>query len=250
MKPVLHAGSLAERGTLTAQGAVGDALVSRLADGDIGLPWIDSTTGAERIVTLDLGLAGPLRASTWVLAAGHNLTGVVVALETGPNLGGPWAPLAQVTPASPAAVRTALPTRPLSQCWRLRVLAPPAPPRLTEWVLSDALTLPSGPQEPSLVTGPLGNVQTYESPAGYTWTRKKGAPRWEADYQIRDLSHEERAALESAFAATDEGARPIFLDDADGVLRWVYWLPEGGKLAFQAEGRTRWRVLLRFREAL
>jgi hypothetical protein len=60
----------------------------------------------------------------------------------------------------------------------------------------------------------------------------------------------DKTALETAFAATDEGARPIFVEDADGVLRWVYWMPDGAKLAFQAEGITRWRVLLRFREAL
>jgi hypothetical protein len=123
-------------------------------------------------------------------------------------------------------------------------------PSCTEWVLADPLTLPSGPQEPALVTGPLGNVQTQESPGGYVWTRKRGPSRWEADYQIRDLLGTDKTALETAFAATDEGARPIFIEDADGVLRWVYWMPDGAKLAFQAEGVMRWRVLLRFREAL
>jgi hypothetical protein len=67
---------------------------------------------------------------------------------------------------------------------------------------------------------------------------------------IRDLSLTERGNLETAFAACDEGARPLFLEDADGILRWVYWLSDAGKLAFQAEGITRWRVMLRFRQAL
>jgi hypothetical protein len=246
MKPVLYTGNLVERGTLESSGAVIGKPVTRVADGDIGLPWADTSAAAGRY--LDLKLSTPMTANAWAVASGHNLAGVPCHLRFGP-VGGPYTLASSVTPASSAAFRAGFPPATAMEWW-IDITTPNQPPSLMEWVVSNSLILPSGPQEPSLVTGPLGNIQSYDSPAGYTWTRKKGPPRWEGTYLIRDLTLAQRGDLEAAFSATDEGVRPFFLEDADGVLRWVYWLTDGGKLAFQAEGITRWRVTLQFREGL
>jgi hypothetical protein len=249
MKPVLYTGSLVERGTVTSSGAATGKPVTRLADGDIALAWADTTATGPRYLWVDLGSGVQLPAAASAVASGHNLTGVPCTVDVATTLSGPWTTVGSITPASAAAFRIAFSVT-SSRCWRFTMTAPNQIPTLTEWSVANALTLPSGPQEPSLVTGPLGNIQSHDSPAGYTWTRKKGPPRWEGTYLIRDLTLAQRGDLEAAFTATDEGVRPFFLEDADGILRWVYWLTDGGKLAFQAEGITRWRVTLQFREGL
>jgi hypothetical protein len=247
MKPILYTGNLAERGAVTG-GAIATNPVTRLADGDIGLSWISNVSGTLAVY-LDLGVGIQGTANAWLLPTGHNLAGIVCILSTATTLAGPWTDVSTVTPASSALIRASF-TSATSRCWALSLLNTAQVPSITEWVIAKSLTLPSGPQEPQLVTGTLGNVQSYDSLAGYTWTRKKGPPRWEGTYLIRDLTLAQRGDLEAAFTASDEGARPFFLEDADGILRWVYWLTDGGKLAFQAEGITRWRVTLQFREGL
>jgi hypothetical protein len=249
VKPILYTGNLVEEGVLTSSGAALGRPVSRVGDGDIGLFWVDSTSGAGRSITLDLGVGIQGTADTWSLAAGHNLAGVACHVQTATTTAGPWTTVSSTTPFDNATVRVTMPAT-TARCFRFLMDNPSAVPSLSEWVLAKALTLPSGPQEPSLVTGLLGNVQSYDSQGGYTWTRKKGPPRWEGTYQIRDLTLAQRGDLEAAFTASDEGARPFYLEDADGILRWVYWITDGGKLAFQAEGITRWRVTLNFREGL
>jgi hypothetical protein len=249
MKPILYTGNLVERGTLTSSGAAVGRPVSRVADGDIGLFWIDSASGGVRTIVVDLGVGIQGTADAWLIAAGHNLAGILCQVQTATTTAGPWTTVSSATPFDSAMVRITMPST-TSRCFALSMQNPAQVPTLSEWVLSRSLTLPSGPQEPQLVTGTLGNVQSYDSLAGYTWTRKKGPPRWEGTYLIRDLTLAQRGDLEAAFTASDEGARPFFLEDADGIRRWVYWLTDGGKLAFQAEGITRWRVTLQFREGL
>jgi hypothetical protein len=249
MKPILYTGNIVERGTVQSDGAAAGKPVTRVADGDIGLPWVDTTATGQRNVWVDSGSGLQQTADAWLIAKGHNLVGVPCQIQTAPTPTGPWTTRSAFTPSSAEAFRVSMPAI-TERLWYFVILSPNQIPTFTEWVLSKSLTLPSGPQEPSLVTGPMGNIQSYDSPAGYTWTRKKGAPRWEGTYLIRDLTLAQRGDLEAAFSATDEGVRPFFLEDADGILRWVYWLTDGGKLAFQAEGITRWRVTLQFREGL
>jgi len=249
VKPILYPGNLVEEGVLTSLGAAVDRPVSRVGDGDIGLFWVDSASGGWRAIYVDLGVGIQGTADAWLIAAGHNLAGIPCYVQTATTTAGPWTTVSSATPFDNATVRITMPST-TSRCFALAIDNPSQVPTLSEWVLSKSLMLPSGPQEPQLVTGLLGNVQTYESVAGYTWTRKKGPPRWEGTYLIRDLTLAQRGDLEAAFTASDEGARSFYLEDHDGILRWVYWITDGGKLPFQAEGITRWRVTLNFREGL
>lgn len=76
-------------------------------------------------------------------------------------------------------------------------------------------------RSPGVSEAQSGNVQVDESPGGFVWKVKKGAPRWSATYGWAFMSDADWTALLQAYAECSEGAKPFVLIDVDGTARWV-----------------------------
>src|SRR4030095_9026123 len=100
-----------------------DKPVTRVADGDVALPWADTTATGPRYLFLDLGSGVQLSAAASAVARGHHLTGVPCTGEVATTLSGPWTTVGSITPASTAAFRVAFSAIP-SRCWRFTMTAP------------------------------------------------------------------------------------------------------------------------------
>jgi hypothetical protein len=219
---VLFTTNLLEAVTIApAPSSAGD--VARLTDLDPGPQW----AGAVGTVTLDVDLGtSPAAVSSWGLLH-HNLTGVTVTVVSGATF--PAATARDSVAATGADVfrRFASTT---ARYWRvtLPALTPPAAPLIGELLLGTpyALSNTAG-GKPTLPTGwpaVMGNVARDRSPAGVPYATRRGPPRAKLSYEWAGMSEADWLILAAAFAATNEGERPLLLEDDLGVSRWVTWM--------------------------
>jgi hypothetical protein len=246
---ILYPTNHLEGATVTVSGAAAGFPKERLSDRDAVLPWKDTGTAGNRVAEAVRGASDPLiPVDTMILPAGHNLAGVTVRGDSSPDGTGPsWTNRVSFVPPSAAAVKASFGSLTL-RGWRLFVATPPNAIELGELWFSSAVALPRPPLFEQLQHGVQGHVVDHESRGGFVWSAQLGDPRWTASYGFRGLSDADKATLDQAFRDTGGGAKHLFLDDADGVLRWVEWLDRA--LVFEPTTVGKWRVTLHFREVL
>lgn len=214
MSLILFAHNLLELGTVTAAAAAAFPK-ERLYDRDRGPQW-QADAVAQRDIDVDLGAGVSLSASAWALV-NHNLT-VAVEIRTSSD-GVTFGTL--VDSATPAGVDPFLRTFTLatSRYWRIRIPAGASAASIGELLLGVPVTLPTEPTE--IAETVEGNVRRDESPAGFAWRVKRGAPRRRVEFSWDMLPESDYAELLEAFADTEDGAKALLVQDPSGVLRWM-----------------------------
>ena len=245
MIPILYPGNLlAPPSIVTATGTAAGFPLRRLYDGEIGLPWKDSASGTRQII-LDQGATGARAIDTVIFAAGHNLAGLTVSLDSAPD-GSAWTQRALFT-VTAGVHRQSVPIR-LERWWRLNIVAPSVAPAIAEVVFTAALALPVAPVLRGQDVGQLSNVVDLESYGGMEWGLARGAVRWTSLYPLVAMDQTSRDALVTAHRTLAGGAQHCYLTDVDGVTRWVNWSDR--QLRFASPLQHRYDVVLSFREVL
>jgi hypothetical protein len=191
-------------------------LLDRLRDRDRGPQWTGANTG-QHDITLDLGTA---MAATYLALVNHNLMGSIQVAGSSTGTFGAAFSTATVN-ADPFLLAFGA-----TQTWRyfnLRITAGSVIPQLGELLLGVPQILALPPFLDSAQPGTIGNVQRDRSPGGYRWAVKRGAPRARFPYRWTGLSSTDLAALELAYAQTDEGAKNLLIRDELNVAHWVSW---------------------------
>jgi hypothetical protein len=245
--PILYPTNHLEGATVTVSGETAGFPKARLSDRDAVLPWKDSNISASRVITADRGASGPtIPVDTVIIPAGHNLAGLTLTAQSSPDAS-VYTNRYVFVPGSSAATKAGDGTFTV-RAWKFIINSPSELPQLGELWLSQGVVLPRPPLFESLQHGVLGRVADHESRGGHVWSAQLGDPRWTATYGFRGLSDADKATLDQAFRDTGGGAKHLFMQDADGVLRWVEWTDRA--LTFEPTTVGKWRVTLHFREAL
>lgn len=214
--PIFYGVNRLETATFTAGSTVADRPLSRLSDRFIGARW--EGTGP---IVWDQG-ATPLPFDTVLGAPDHNLIGATLTVETAADAG-------FTTPITlGTAVATALPFRiactgTVARYSRVTITGGPLTVQLAELWASVAVT---APRAPMLATSPnlLGNFVGQESEAGAWMAYIRGDTRWDVSWDILGFTRTVRDQFQEFFAAIAGGARPFFVLDDEGVLRFVRWM--------------------------
>jgi len=214
---LLVAANLLEAVTIApAPSSAGD--VARLTDRDTAPQYI----GAVGAITLDADLgATPAPASAWALLH-HNLTGVTVTLKSGDSY--PAATTRDsLDPAAADVLRTFTPVT--ARHWRVSIpaLAGGIAPAIGELFLAVPRVVTPAPTLPTGWPTVVGNVARDRSPSGVPWATRRGPARARLALEWTALPQAELLELLAAYTEAEEGALPLLLQDASGVLRWVTW---------------------------
>jgi hypothetical protein len=230
---VLLATNVLDAGTVTTTPTT--SFTARLNDRARGLQWVGVNTGIhDMLVTL--------AAATSVGAAAlvnHNVTGLTIELA-GSATGTFTSPFTTATvTGDPFLLLFAAQS---FRFYNLRIPAGAAIPRLGEFLLGTPQVLVLPPSMES--TGPttLGNVRRDTSPAGVTWAVRRGAKRTQLPFAWNGLDGTDLVTLQTAYDATEQGAKNLIVRDELGVVRWMSWdaarlapIPVGGGLYSLAE---------------
>jgi hypothetical protein len=214
---LIFAANLLEAASVTPAPASAGVL-ARLTDRDIASQYI-GTVGAITI-TVDLG-ASPGPVSAWALLH-HNLTGVTVML-TGDTFYPPTTVRDSLDPAGADLLRTFAPVTVRYWQWTIPALAGAAAPAIGELLLGVPREVADAPSLPTGWPAVVGNVARDRSPSGITWATRRGPARARLALEWSGLPEGDLEALLAAYTEAAEGALPLLLQDASGVVRWVTW---------------------------
>lgn len=248
MTPVFYGVNLLDAPSIvTVSGEATGKPKERLFDRDIGLPYQDSASAGTRTdPKVDQGAGGTQAVDTWAIAAGHNLSGAPLSLESSPDDTN-WTVRDSLTPSGNGLIFRSIASV-TARYWRHQII-PGAAPSMAEFFLTQAVTLASGYlSENGMEQGLLGNVLEHQSRAGYVWEASLGPERWVAKYPLRNLSAADKTAMEALFRTIKAGAKFLWIKDADGVVRWVKW--ESFQLRFSAVPVVKWDLDVAFTEVL
>lgn len=215
--PIFYGVNRLETSTITAGSTVTDHPLLRLSDRFTGPQW--QGTGP---IVWDQG-ASPLTFDAVLLASGHNLAGATLTIQTDDNAGfaSPTI-LGSLVPASTASVLIPC-TGTVERYSRLVIAGGPATVTLAELFASVACATPG---TPLLRTSPnqFGTFTGEESETGVWMSYVKALPRWEASWQIVAFTRTVRDLVFAFFQSIAGGARPFFVRDDEGVLRFARWM--------------------------
>lgn len=216
-KPVFYPVSLLEDSTIGVEGAAEGFPADALGDRDVEVLWKD-TTGGTRHITAQWTGANPPAVDTWILPAGHGLTGATVSLESSPD-GAAWTVRDTTTPPSAATLARTLVAPVTAAWWRLRMTTAAAA-YLSELYLTAAVPLPFAPSIGDLEDGLIGEVVRRVTPGGVVRKSRQWGQRWKARWTIADIDVPDWNRITAAIYPVLEG-RFCYVRDHDGVLRWV-----------------------------
>jgi hypothetical protein len=237
--PIFYGVNRLETATVTATSTLTDRPLVRLADRFIGPRW--EGTGP---IVWDQG-ATPSPFDTLVGAPGHNLAGATLTVETAADPGFTTPTTLGTAVATAAAFRIPC-TGTVARYSRL-VITGPITIELAELWASVAVPAPG---VPLLNTSPnfLGNFQGQESEAGAWMAYVRSAPRWEVAWDIPGFTRPVRDSFVEFFQGIAGGAKPFFVVDDEGVLRWARWM--NPTTAFSGLLPTQYRAMWALREVL
>jgi len=199
---------------ITTSPSTSAALIARLFDRDRGARWA-GVSSAQHDITIDLLSA---MGATHLSFVNHNLAVTVeVAGSSNGTFGAPFT--TALVNSDPFMI-----VFPSLQTWRyfnVRIPAGAVTPGIGELSLGVPRTITS-PTAKVSAKAIVGNVARDQSPAGYSWAAKLGAPRTRLDCAWNGIETAiDQVALEGAYADTAEGSKKLLVRDAFGVLRWM-----------------------------
>lgn len=245
--PIAYILNILETGTVTVSGEASGKPKERLFDRDLGVFWEDASAAGTRTIQVDQG-ATVQSIDTWLIAAGHNLSAATVNLDSSPDAS-VWTNRDTLVPSGTALIRRTIPSGPFTiRYWRVTISNASAAPQIAELLLTLARTFPDIPIS-GVIIGRRGNVLVSESRAGRERATRRGAARWQTEYDFGLLTLTQRSAIETADADTQEGTKFFYLVDAENIVRWVRWL-DTEVLEFVGLAPALYTVTTRFRAVL
>jgi len=209
---LLFANNVLETGALTSSPTT--PLLERLKDRDRGPQWSGAGTG-----THDIRVALPFGITVNAIAlVNHNvMVSIEVAGSDTEAFGAPFA-TALVT-EDPFLLTFGSPVT--FKRFNIRIPIGGPEPRIGELFLGVPQVLRS-PTAGVSGRAIAGNVVRDESPAGYTWSVKRGASRVRFDYAWNAITvATDQVALDTSYAESAEGSKKIVVRDPFGVARWM-----------------------------
>lgn len=249
--PILYATNVLEGAvfTLTPEGPAAGRGVERLADRDIGIECEDQGVAGTRTWAADRGLDAPTpTVDAWVLA-GAGYAGETLTLESSSD-GASWTPRGTVTPTADTPQRVAVTPFAVPRYVRWRVTDPAVPVRLTEVTLAPGTSLTFPPTARYTREPTIPNVTLRASQSGRGWGVQRGARRWSTLYTLLVAPETDRTALYALLDTLQDGVKPCWLVDVQGVLRWVRLSGEIILEAAQGLPTDHWTIPLNFVEEL
>lgn len=244
--PVLYPGNLLEVGTVTVSGADADFPQERLYDRDVALEYRDDANSGNREIQNELATARPL--DTWIVPPGHNLAGVSLTLRSSTDAFVSVDVVRDTVVVADDGIIGPRSVLQYSTKWtKLRAASPTSAPTLTELILSLGYPIPS-PLKRRYVRAIHGNVSRFVSTTGAVWKAKRGPSRWRGEWEIL-ATDSERDVVDAAFAAAEDGAKPFYLTDVEGIARWVEWTNDAVSWAYVPAKENLWATTLVFVEA-
>lgn len=251
VKPSLHGFQLlVQSGVIvTVTGEAAGKPKERLFDYEVDAdyPWQDTSNAGDRFVKTNQGVSPTHAIDSACVAAGHNLSGATVKLQSSPD-DAIWTDRATLVPSGSGAFRLVGAGLWTIQYSRLLMQSAAAAPLITEVYFTRTWTSPRFIREGAGFQGLVGHAMHLQSRAGHRWGLQQGDPTWQASYLIGDLTLVDRQALEAVYRDSGGAAKPIFLVDADDALRFVWWLDQ--TLQFTHQPVYVFDIALNFEEAL
>lgn len=215
--------------------------LARLTDLDVGPQYV----GAVGAITFDVDLgASPPAVASWALLH-HNLSGVTVTLASGPAFPPATARDSVLATGDDLFRHVASVT---ARFWRLSIpaLAGGLAPLIGELLLGTPHYIDDKPTIPTGYPAVVANVTRDRSPAGIPWATQRGPARVRLALEWAGMLEPDLLALLAAYAESDDGARPLLVEDARGAARWMTWMD--AELAPEAVGAGLFHVRSTFEE--
>jgi hypothetical protein len=219
-RPVFYPTHVLEGSTVTVTGETVGFEARHLSDRDVQSLYLDTGFSGTRTILAQWTASDPVPAvDTWIVPAGHGLVGVALSLQSSPD-NAAWTTRDTITPVTTAAIFRPLPGGPYTLAWwRLTMTGATSAPYLSELYLTQGFPVPLSP----LLNGTDGlvsDVTRIVTPGGFVRLGRNWGPRWHASWTLPMWTASQWAtALVSVFPIID--AKPFYLTDVDGVLRWV-----------------------------
>jgi hypothetical protein len=241
MPPViLFSRNILETSTIAVTSAVAGFPKERLWDRDRNARW-KATSNAVQKVEIDQG-AVPLAFSHVILANYALSTNIEV------YRGAAYPPATLVATLTPAGdpYLAALGGVFTDRYAEVRMLGGGAVPEAGEISVTKDGTLSRKPVFGGITESLVGNVTSYESPAGFPWAFSRGGERMRLIYDFRNLPDADVATVLAAARDVGLGLKFLPVQDLAGTLWWMRWVrPE---LARQLVSDGRRALTLEFLE--
>lgn len=236
--PIFYGVNRLENAVLSAASTSTNRPLTRLADRFIGPRW----EGTAPIVW-DQG-STTAAFDTLLLAAGHNLGGATVTVETSAAVDFTGATVlgTGTIPSGTAAYRLPC-TGAVARYSRLTVTGGPTTIVLAECWASVGVAAPRAPLYPTSPNA-LGNYVGQESEAGVWMAYIRGSTKWQADWDLLGFTRAVRDAFREFFEAIGGGGRAFWVLDDEGILRFARWInPETAFAGMKPEAyQARWQL--------
>jgi hypothetical protein len=219
-RPVFYPTHFLEGSTVTVSGEAVGFDGDHLSDRDIQSLWMDTAFAGSRIIRANWTATDPIPAvDTWIIPAGHGLVGVALSLQSSPD-NVTYTQRDLVTPSTTAAIIRPLPGGAYTfPWWTLVMTGAASAPYLSELYLTQGFPVPLSPGLRG-TDGFISNVNRVVTPGGFVRMARNWGPRWSASWTLPLWSATQWAtSLASVFPIVD--AKPFYLTDVDGILRWV-----------------------------
>jgi hypothetical protein len=219
-RPVFYPTHFLEGSTVTVPGAAVGFEANNLSDRNVQSLWMDTAFAGSRSILAHWTSSDPVPAvDTWIIPAGHGLVGVGLSLQSSPD-NVTFTPRDTVTPSTTAAINRSLVGGPYTfPWWALVMTGATAASYLSELYLTQGIPVPLSPLLNGM-DGLVSDVTRIVTPGGFVRLARNWGPRWHASWTLPMWTASQWAtALTSVFPIID--AKPFYLTDVDGILRWV-----------------------------
>jgi hypothetical protein len=219
MNLVFYPANVFDEATLAVTSERDDGPKENLADRDVLNPWIAEDTSAQELTGDKVGNA--LTPDTLILPGGHGLAGLALVVRSAPD-GSSWTSRKTYTPSTDAAVAVALTSTTLVAWWQLQIASGGAAADLAELYLSLGVSTAKVPSQQGTQLAPITGVSRGETRGGQSYLSQRQTPRWRMTYTWTRISEADRLILDGLWTL----ARPFYLADHTGALRWVTLVSE------------------------
>lgn len=193
--------------------------VSRLYDGDRGPQWRATSNAVQ-----DIDLAqGPLTEPFSHVALVNYALNTGIEIYRGPSFPPSTLALAVASLAGGDPYIADLGGMFTDRFIRVRILGGGSIAAIGELVVGAAQIVAMPPGLRTAMPATIANVRRDVSPAGYTWSVRRGPKRARLPYGWNALTASELAAITTAFDETNQGAKTLIVRDELGATWWVYW---------------------------
>jgi hypothetical protein len=172
-----------------------------------------ASAASTTTISIDQGAVTSYEVDTLIIPSGHNLTGLVLSLDSSPN-NSTWTTQSTWTQSGSGQIHKTF-TAVTVRYWRLVITSPASKPYLGELYLTKSYEWDRNPKELDRGNYPMFNVQRLEDSGGRPRYIELGDKREIREYELEFISGTHRTSivdLNTAWAAKN----PFYMLDTDG----------------------------------